>query len=323
MTQFLKCATLALLAAAAPATAFAQTLGFATLQPGAINHVQAQIISKVVQTATGMQVRVLPMRGTAAVLSAVHSKHAEFSVGTASHMTTAVLGTHDFKGRAKVNLRVAFTALAFPIGIMVRNNSSIKTVADMKGRRFPTGWKAFPNGIPLANGVLAAAGLSLADMESVPTSGLIPAANDFKVGKNDGTTFAVGAPKVAEINAAIKGGLRFLSMDNSPAALARVKKVRPDYFIMTLKPNPRFAGILGPTNVLGVNLVITAGAHVSNDTMYKFVKAVAENKAALAKGHPSFNGFFPDKRMAKQYSSVRYHPGSIKYFKEKGIWPGK
>jgi TRAP-type uncharacterized transport system substrate-binding protein len=112
-------------------------------------------------------------------------------------------------------------------------------------------------------------------------------------------------------------------MDDSPEALARVKAVRPDYFIMKLEPGPRFPGIVAPTNVLGVDLLIVAGAHVSDDVVYRFVAAVAANKPELVAGHPSFNDFHPDERMAKQFRDVvQYHPGAIKFYKEKGIWTG-
>ena len=53
----------------------------------------------------------------------------------------------------------------------------------------------------------------------------------------EGLFFAVGAPKVAEVNSAV-GGIRVLAIDNSPAGIARMKKVRADYFPMMVKPHP-------------------------------------------------------------------------------------
>ena len=296
----------------------AQTVGFATLPPGAINNVQSQVIAKAVQQVTDLKIRVTPYRGGGAVAAAVNHKRAEFGISDATEVTDALVGRFVYKGKQMPNLRVAYRILAFPVAFFVRNDSSIKTMADVKGRKFATKWSAFPNAIPLANGILATANLSLDDVDGVPASNIIRAADDFKAGKTDAFFFAVGAPKVAEVNSAV-GGIRVLSIEKSPASLKKMQAVRPDYFIMTVPPLPHFAGVKKPANVLGSDLTIYTGTHVTNDTVYKFVKAVHGQKKAMVKGHPSFNGFQP-KNMAKQFSIAKYHPGAIKFYKEIGIW---
>jgi len=302
-------------------SAAAQTVGFTTLQPGAINHLQAQIISKVVKAKAGLQMRVIPVAGTTATLAAVQNRQAEFTIGDVNNMGDALRGEGMFeKLKPMPNLRVVFKITDFPIGIMVRKDGDIKKLEDLKGKRFPVGWQAFPNGIPLSQGVLASAGMSLDDVDGVNVSGLIPQADDFKVGRLDASLIALPAPKVREVDAAI--GIRWLSLPNTPEALARVRKVRPDYGIMTVNPSPAAVGVTGPTNFLLIHNLISAGTHVSDDVVYKFLKAVMENKDELVKGHPIFKGFFPNERAATQFSAVKYHPGAIKYFKEKGFWKG-
>jgi len=307
--------------AATPSIASAQTVGFATLPPGAINNVQAQVIAKVVQAHTNLKIRVTPYRGGGAVAAAVNQKAAEFGISDIVEMTDAFTGGGRFKGRKHENLRVAFRVLAFPVGIFVKKDSPIKTLADLKGKKFGSRWTAFPNMIPLMNGLMATAGYSLKDIDGVPTANIIRGANDFKSGKTDAFGFAVGAPKVAEVGSAV-GGIRLLGIDNSAAGIARMKAIRKDYFAMMVKPNPRMVGVAKPTWVLGSDLIIYVGAHVSDDTVYKFVKALHPKRMELAKGHPSFFGFQP-KAMAKTFTTASYHPGAIKFYKEIGIWPAK
>ena len=236
-------------------------------------------------------------------------------------MTDALTGSGRFNDRKHPNLRIAFRVLSFPVTIFVRKDSPIKTLKDMKGKKFGSRWSAFPNMIPLMNGLLATAGLSLNDIDGVPTANIIRGANDLKAGKTDAFGFAVGAPKVAEVNSAV-GGVRALGIDNSPAGIARMKSVRKDYFPMMVKPHPRMVGVLKPTWVLGSDLIIYVGAHVSDDMAYKFVEALHPNRTELAQGHPSFFGFQP-RNMGKQFSVAKYHPGAIRFYKEKGIWPAK
>ena len=312
-------AATALLCAGTPAAA--RVVAFGTLQPGAINNVFAQVIAKVVQEHSKLQMRVLPMRSGDAQFSAVQAKRTEFAIGDINDITAAYLGKHAYVHRAKPNLLLAFNMLAFPVGIMVRKDSEIKSLRDLRGKRFPVGWNAFPNGVPLTEATLATAGLTLKDVRGIPTSGLIPAANDFKAGKLDATMFAVGAPKVAEVNAAV-GGIRFLPIASTPAAVKTLKSVRPDYYALTLKPARPLVGIVAPTTLLTFDDVIATGAHVPDEVVYQFVKAVHENQAELARNHPAFRHFRPA-NMAKQFSVMKYHPGAVRYYKEIGIWKGR
>jgi len=303
------------------AGAQAQPIGFATLPPGAINNVQAQVIAKVVQANSDLKVRVTPYRGGGAIAAAVQNQAAEFGITDVIEMTDALTGAGRFDGRAMADLRVAFRILAFPISIFVRQDSDIQSLADLKGRPYATKWSAFPNALLMSNALLSTAGLSLDDVDPVPTANIIRAAEDFKAGKTDAFIFAVGAPKVAEVNSAV-GGIRALSMPNTAAANAAIRAVRPDYFMFPMNPAPPFAGIVKTTWVLASDLIIYVGGHVPDETVYKFVKAVYGNKDALVAGHPSFRAHQPDK-MAKPFTTARYHPGAIKFFKEVGIWPGE
>lgn len=304
------------------AGAAGETVGFTTLQPGAINHLQAQIIGKVVQSHTDLQVRVIPVAGTTATLAAVHNRQAEFTIGDVNNMGDAIHAEGMFsKLKPMPDLRVVVKLTDFPIGIMVRKDSGMKTLHDLKGKRYPVGWQAFPNGIPLGQAVLASAGMDFDAIQGVNVSGLIPAADDFKAGKLDATLIALPAPKVREVDAAV-GGIRWLEMPNNAAAVARVQKIKPDYGIMTVQPSPAAVGVDKPTHFLLIHNLISTASWVNDETVYKFAKAMAEHRDELVKGHPIFNGFFTDKRMAVQFKGVKYHPGAIKYFKEKGLWEG-
>jgi len=316
---FFGAATAAALFASLPAGA--QVVAFGTLQPGAINNVFAQIIAKIVQQNSKLQMRVLPMRSGDAQYSALQARRSEFGIGDINDITSALLGKHAYEKRAKPDLLLAFNLIGFPTGILVRKDSGIKSLYDLKGKRFPVGWNAFPNGVPLTEATLATAGMTFKDVKGVPTSGLIPAANDFKAGKLDATMFAVGAPKVAEVNAAL-GGIRFLPMFTTPEALKKIKAVRPDYYAITLKPAKPLVGIVEPTPLLTFDDVIVTAKHVPDSVVYQLVKAVYNNQAAMAKNHPAFRRFSP-KNMAKQFSVMKYHPGAIKFYKEAGIWKGK
>lgn len=318
--------TKALLAAAALLAGFSagpaaaeKTLSFVSLPQGAILHLLSTISSKMLIDKADMRVSVVPMRGTEAVISSVNGGRAEFLFSDVTQVAAAINGQEAWKGRPAKNLRAIAKIVTFPTAFMVKKDSPIKTIADLRGKRLPTGWRAFQQGLVLMQASLAAGGLTLNDIKGVPTIGLISAADDFKAGKTDAGYIAPVAPKTREVDSAI-GGIRFLSIGNGPEQLKAVKSIREDFFIITVKPAPHIPGVAEPTHMLAFDNALVTGAHVPDEVAYKVAKAFSENKATLAKGHPMFRGFFP-KQAAKQFSVLKYHPGAIKYYKEKGIWP--
>jgi TRAP transporter TAXI family solute receptor len=315
-------AAAALLAALGTEPAVAETVAISTLPPGAINNVQAAAIAKAIQEHSDLQMRLLTFSSPAAIIGAVQNKQAEFAYTSNEEAGDAFTGINQHQGRPMKDLRVAFTVFPFRVGIIVRNNSDIKTVADMKGKRVGSEWTSFKQGIALWNGLLANAGLGLKDTSPVPTTDLLRAADDFKAGKTDAFMFAVGGPRVAEIHASIDGGVRFLNMENSPRANARMQAVRREYHVATVQPAPNFPGVLGPTNLMEYYIVMLTHKDAPESLVYKVVKTVYANKPALVAGHPSFRAF-TQAGMAARQDRLQYHPGALKFFKEAGIAVGQ
>ncbi len=299
----------------------AQTVAISTLPPGSINNLQAAVIAKVVQEHSDLQMRLVTFSSSAAIIGAAQNKQAEFAYTANEEAGDAFTGENEYQGRAMRDLRVAFTVFPFRVGIVVRNDSAIKSVADLKGKRIGSGWTSFRQGIGLWEGLLANAGLSLKDSSPVPTTDLLRAADDFKAGRSDAFMFAVGGPKVAEIHASIDGGVRFLSLDNSPQANAKMQAVRREFNVVPVQPAPHLPGIIGPTNLMQYHIVLLTHKDTPDNLVYKVVKTAHENKAAMVAGHPSF-GAFTQAGMAAPHR-LQYHPAAIKFFNEAKIPMGK
>jgi len=309
-------AALALSVFAAGATA--QTYGFSTLPPGSILYAQASVIAKVVQDHTDLKIRVIGFGGDVGMLDSVNSKKSDFMVLDIGETADAYQGIGHWKGHPHPNLRNAIQMYGFQMGPFVRKDSPYKSVADLKGKRVPSGWAQQTGNLPHSIAVLAAGGLTYNDVIQVPEVNVVRAADDFKSGKLDMFFFAVGAPKVAEVAAGV-GGVRFLGFTKDEEA--RMKTVRQEYYLTPVTPAPYIAGVDAPTMAQTIDVVITVGAHVPDDVVYKFIKAMHDNKSELVAGHPNFRRFDPD-QAAKIQPRMPFHPGAIKYFKEIGLWHG-
>ncbi|MGH8724619.1 MAG: TAXI family TRAP transporter solute-binding subunit [Burkholderiales bacterium] len=72
-----------------------------------------------------------------------------------------------------------------------------------------------------------------------------------------------------------------------------------------------------PTVRMWVSLL--AGSHVPDEAVYKYVKAIAENEARVQAIGGSLKTSFTTQKMVINPASLPYHPGALRYYKEKGL----
>ena len=300
-------------------SASAQTLTFASLPQGSLTYFMTTVMSKMLLDKTDLKVVVTPMQGPEAQIGAVNQNDAQLMLVDATNGGVAIQGEETFAGRPQKNLVAIANLFPFHIGFVVRKDAPYQSIADLKGKRLPSGWTAFRQSLALQEALLATAGLTMKDFEPVPTPEIIRGINDFKAGRMDAALIAVGAPIIREVDAAI-GGLRFLPIPFNEKTQAAVKSVRPDFYLNEVKPGPAAVGVDKPMYLLAFDDTLATSTALADEAAYTIAKAIHANKEQLAAGHPSFRGFDPAKQ-AKQFSILRYHPGAIKYYREIGIWP--
>jgi TRAP-type uncharacterized transport system substrate-binding protein len=76
-----------------------------------------------------------------------------------------------------------------------------------------------------------------------------------------------------------------------------------------------------PTKMLVYDYVIFAGVKVSDDVVAKVAAALYDNPGDMKSGAPLFKEFDPG-LMSKDLG-IAYHPGAIRFYQAKGIWPGR
>jgi TRAP transporter TAXI family solute receptor len=304
----------ALLAAAATLfasveAASAQTYGFATLQPGTLNHTSASAVAKVLKEKGGMNVLVQPTAGDNVIVPMVGRGEAE--IGISNIMEVA----DGFKGAQK-DLRVISAAHALRTPFFVRKDSGMRTIADLKGKRVTMGYSAMRNLDLVARAMLATAGLTEKDIQLVLVPNVIRSADDFASGAADMFFFAFGAPKVREVDATV-GGIRVLDMDEKGMPAAR--KIMPYGYATEVSPGPIFIGVEKPMKVYSFDNIFFTSAKVPDDFIYKFLDTLEKNKADLVAIQPVLRELTPQFGY-KQYD-IPYHPGAVKYYKERNVSP--
>lgn len=300
------------------ASASAQTVGIGTTKGGATAQVTAAISKIVSSHAGGLQMRTQVMGGTQKYIPVVNAGDLEFGVSNMMQYHMAKKGTGLSKGHKHDNLRLLATMMTFRIGWLVPRNSNIRKVSDIRGKRTPHGFKAAPLFHFLLSAGLANGGLSYDDVNKIPAVALRQHWNMFKQGKLDVAWGGIGAGHVKDMNAKIKGGVRFLSLDASSDAAKRTLKFAPKTFILEVKPAKSLVGVLEPVNIIAFNYMLWAHKGVSDQAVHKVVKAMYDNEKELKSMSPLWRTH-SSKGMSKNQGEA-YHPGAIKFYKEVGNW---
>jgi TRAP transporter TAXI family solute receptor len=295
--------TLILTAGSAPA----QTYGFATLPPGTLNHTTASAIAKIMKEKGGVNMLVQPTAGDQVINPLVGRGEVEVGI-------TNIMEAQDALDGAQKDMRIISAAHALRTPMFVRKDSGMFKNADLKGKRVTMGYSAMRNIDKTVRAMLAAGGLTDADVRPVLVPNVVRSADEFIAGNADMFSFAFGGPKVKEADATV-GGIRALEIDEQgmPAA----KKIMPWAYLTQIGPGPIFTGVEKPMKVYSFDNVIITSAKVPDDFVYKILDLMEKNKDELVAVQPVMREWTPAFGY-KQYG-VPYHPGALKFFKERNL----
>ena len=308
----------ALAASALCGAASAQVVGMGTTQAGATNQLST-VIAKVMTEKGGLQVRPQPMAGVAQYAPLVNAGEVEFGVSNLVEYRYLLKGSV-VTDKPTPNLRLVARMVPWYNGLMVKADSPIKSIRDLRGQPVPSGFAGNPLGRVLLDGYLANAGIKITDTRQVPVPAFPRMFDMFKAQQLATSIATIGSPVLREWEAAL-GPIRFLSFDDSPRAVAALNEFIPGAEVVEVKPAPGVIGIPAPTKMLNYDYVLFAHAKVPDEVVARAVEALFANGADLKAGSPLFAEFDP-RLMAKDLGAP-YHPGAIKVYQAKGIWPGK
>jgi TRAP transporter TAXI family solute receptor len=307
----------ACLFAAAPVTAAEQkSATLATHAVGSLYNAIGTGIATVISRHTAMIVRVQPFAGPPAWLPSMNSGETDMGVLTSADAVTSYRGVILYKKPYK-NTRILLVGGALQLSFYVPRETPIETVADLKGKRIPTDYPGTPIVRLSSTAALATAGLTYNDIVKVPVSDLQSGAQAFMEGRTDAGWHSVGSPAVEEANAR-KGGVKFISVIATPEGAKKMADVYPGSYPSVVKAGSA-TGIVKDTALLTNDIYLVASKDFSDQAAYDTVKALWEYNQELGAAYPSLKAWRRERAVSKD-AFIPYHPGAIKFFKEKGVW---
>jgi TRAP transporter TAXI family solute receptor len=224
----------------------------------------------------------------------------------------AYKGNNEYKGKPFSTLRMVVFIMGTDLYLAVPANSSIKSYADVKGKRIGMGGP----GSTVANTahfLLEQYGVTKKDFKPYYYT-YKETVEGIQDGSLDGGFLAGGYPIAAYNELSTQRNTRIVAIDEG--MLKKITAEHPYYYRTVVKAKA-YKGLDQDTTIMGFTTALWTHAGVSSDYIYKFLKNLFDHKDEYYSIHVSAKELTPES--ALKGLSVPLHPGAEKYFKEAGI----
>jgi hypothetical protein len=246
-------------------------------------------------------------------INTIRAGELEFGVAQSDWQYHAYHGSSSFEDAGPFKeLRAVFSVHPEPVTVIASDESGIKNISDVKGKRMNIGnpgsgtrgtWEVMENAMGWERGDLKLA----AEMKSAETG---QAVCD---GKIDAYFWLVGHPSA-------------LTQESLATCDAHLVNVTGPAIDKLVADNPFYRKAVIPAGMynnaediqtFGVAATFVSSSEVSDEVVYTIVKAVFDNFEDFKKLHPAFANL-TEKEMITEGLSAPLHNGAIKYYKERG-----
>lgn len=304
-----------------------KTISIGTPPVGASYNAVGSGLAKVISNNSSVRVTVKPSQGPSAWGPQLNKGEIQLGVASGPDLAWAFKGVKGYKKPMK-NMRLLVRGnYLTATGIAVRKDSDINSVADLKGKKVAT----YPGAAIGEMGVeatLVANGLTWDDVQKVPTPSLFEGMKALQDRRVD-AAFAMTPKTPVSQQVHNQVGLRGPDLlddysaediDDVPQEIIDKLTSRiPGVKLTVAQP----AGYL-KEKTLGIKYPaeMVTSTHLSEDKAYEIMETLWNNYKKLHPVHVWLKSWTPE-QMFDPNPTIPYHPGAVKFFKDKGLWNDK
>ncbi len=240
---------------------------------------------------------------------------ADIALALADTVYDAYAGSASFKDSGKVPVRTLAVLYSNYMHLVVTDESGIKSVADLKGKRVSVNTAGSGTEI-IANRIMEAAGINPdTDIQRQRLS-VQESANAMKDRKIDALWWSGGLPTSAITDLTATPGLKVRFVPNAEFIAKMSEKYGPFYFKLAI-PKNSYPGQDADVDTVGVANLLVVNENFDASLAYDIVKMMVDKQADLGLIHSEAKKFgLPQATVG---SPIPFHPGAIKYYAEKGL----
>lgn len=224
-------------------------------------------------------------------------------------------GRGSFKDTGKVPVRSLAVLYSNYMHLVVTDDSGIKTVADLKGKRVSVNTAGSGTEV-IANRIMEAAGIDPEKDIQRQRLSIGESVNAMKDRKIDAFWWSGGLPTAGVTDLTSTPGLKVRFVANAEYVAKMNEKYGPFYFKLAI-PKGSYAGLDADVDTVGAANLLVVNEKMDLALAYDIIKMMVDKQADLALVHSEAKKFgLPQATVG---SSIPFHPGAVKFYAEKGI----
>jgi len=272
----------------------------------------AAIISKYVP---GVEATAEVTAGSIANLQLISGGKSEVGFTMADSAWDAYNGLDKFSGK-KVPLRTLAVFYPNRMQVVTIEGTGINKFSDLKGKRVSTGAPASGTEV-MSMRLIEALGMDPNKDMTRERLSVAESVNALKDRKIDALFWVGGVPTPSLTDLAATPGVTIKLIDHGDGAEKMRAKYGPIYVKNRILANAYPGDKVDTTNVDVWNLLVVP-ENADEKLVYEITKVLFEKKDELVKVHKDAS-FLELSNQTTNASPLPYHPGSIRYFKERGL----
>jgi TRAP transporter TAXI family solute receptor len=268
-------------------------------------------VCTVVNSVTGANLTVNATGGSTENARLMASGDNEFAMIQSDVFSYALNGIELFEGYPVTNISAITACYPEMVQIIVRKNSGISSVADMRGKKICVG--AVGSGYEVAaRQILGAYGMTYDDINET-FADQATAKNGVQDGTFDGMFLCSGYPNGNVTELSLSGKIEVVTIDQEHLDILTEKY--PFYSVFTTETDEYNLG--HEITSVAVKCMLVCSDTFSEDEIYALTKAIYENLDSIREINKKANYMSLEAALSGIPSDL--HPGAARYFTEQGI----
>jgi hypothetical protein len=304
------------LTAATGGLAWAQTqaLRVGTSSSGSVFYTLAVGLSSMLTKHAKIAATAEPVGGSSANMFAINADKIDVAIVNAMAGVDGYHGAKPFKGKINVGL-IAQGAQSLR-QIIVRTGSGIEKPEDLVGKTIIGKRPALPEIELFLNALLKVYNIAPGKLKIVSTTNTGEAINAIKGDTVDAVVIP-GSAKASYLQSLSHDGkIKFLHIPDDK--FKAMTALLPKAMTAAKLPANVYPGQDKPVNVYSISTYLVAASRLSDDTVYKVAVTLFDNLKEFQTFHSAAKEWTLKETLDDP--KIPYHPGAIRYFKEKKLW---
>jgi TRAP transporter TAXI family solute receptor len=248
-------------------------------------------------------------------LKLVGSGQSEVAFSMVDAARDALKGEDKFKGNP-IELRTLMVLYPNRMHVVSVDGKGIEKMSDLKGKRVSTGSPGSATEV-MAFRVIEAAGLDRDKDMRRERLGVAESTNALKDGKIDAYFWVGGLPTAAVTDLGATPGVKLKLVDHSDVVEKMNAKYGEGLYSKGVIPAKTYPGQDKDNQISVVQNILVADAKMPEKQVYDIVKTLFEKRDDIALAHGEAKAIVLDTQ-TKANTTIPWHPGAEKYFKEAG-----